>query len=126
VYSSIIIIIVRVLLCIFGMCLCSMHELIETSRYYMLHTFTTDIMERPEGTDPLKAPDPPLYYSLTQFWIPRFCNFCFMLRFFWCHNSSSNRHVISVPLYSDLRNKFKHTYRYTQSYLEHYRVNDLL
>ena len=66
-YSSIIIIIVRVLLCIFGMCLCSMHELIETSRYYMLHTFTTGIMERPEGTDPLKAADEPLYYSFTQF-----------------------------------------------------------
>jgi hypothetical protein len=25
----------------------------------MLHSYTTDIMERPEGTDPLKAPDPP-------------------------------------------------------------------
>jgi hypothetical protein len=42
VYSSIFIF--RVLLCIFEMCLCSVHELIDKSRYYMSHVYTTDIM----------------------------------------------------------------------------------
>jgi hypothetical protein len=41
VYSSIFT--VRVLLCIFGMCLCSIHELIETSRYYI---YTSTIIVR--------------------------------------------------------------------------------
>ena len=40
-YSSIFI--VRVLLCIFGMCLCSIHELIETIRYYL---YTSTIIVR--------------------------------------------------------------------------------
>jgi hypothetical protein len=39
----------------FGMYLCSIHDLIETNRYYMFHAYTTDIMERPEGIDPFKG-----------------------------------------------------------------------
>jgi hypothetical protein len=31
----------------------------------MLHAYTTDITERPEGTDPLKALDPPLLFFNT-------------------------------------------------------------
>ena len=49
------------------MCLCSVHELIDKSKYYMSHAYTTDIISGPEGTDPLEAADQPLYYSFARF-----------------------------------------------------------
>ena len=41
----------------------------------MLHAYTTDIMEWPEGTDPLKAPDPPFIIHFHSFQFPCFVIF---------------------------------------------------